>query len=180
MRADILAKKDSSAKGLRRVIRTYYGQRGPSVHVELGSPKPKDRKYVTSRSFAQAGLSPSLPCHHHYLKCPQKTHSSYLPVSVVISILKYSQVAGCKWLPWSPPSSFLQKYKQEASCRCLSWSPSLSRLSVARVEWNEHGGEGKERSERSKGGVGMGHCKYLTSTLKSIESLYRFLNIVEE
>ena len=67
MCAHLLAKMDSRAKDYGMVIRTYglvpppFLTPGVFLHMcSWGLSGPKDRKYVTSGSFAQAGVRPSL------------------------------------------------------------------------------------------------------------------------
>ena len=55
-------------------------------------PDPKDEKYVTSLSFTQAGLSPSLPLPLLLSwSVHQRESPAIYPVSIIIYISKYNQ-----------------------------------------------------------------------------------------
>ena len=74
-----------------------------------GLPDSEVRKYVTSWSLPQQGLTSLCPCRYPCLNGPQKTDSSRLPCSCCYFYLKYKQVAGCKCLSWSPFISCLTR-----------------------------------------------------------------------
>ena len=68
-----------------------------------GLPTPEDGEYVTSGSFAQAGLSPSFwSCHYHCLTSSQKTSTSYVPCAscdfyLVVNVYPRAHLSSASW-----------------------------------------------------------------------------------
>ena len=74
-----------------------------SLHTcSQGLPDPEDGEYILV--FCPSTAQPLFgSCHYHCLTSAQRQIPIICLVPVVISVLKYKQVAGCK--SWSPPIS---------------------------------------------------------------------------